>query len=87
MDIAEYLYELKGQEVMRVIAAIGPVEQLPLICPLCRTPYNDDECPTCKTEREDARRLIEERLQRDREEKQKLLDDLEEWLKQLGDEV
>jgi len=62
---------LKDQEVVLVVAPLAPVEELPLICGLCGTPYDDDECPTCRTEREDAKRVIEERLRRDREEKER----------------
>jgi len=80
VDIGEYLYELKDQEVMLVIAPIGPVQELPVICGLCGTPYTDDECPTCRTEREDAKRVIEERLRQDREDKDRLIGDVEEWL-------
>ena len=80
VDTGEYLYELKDQEVMLVIAPIGPVEEPSLICGLCRTPYEGDECPTCRTEREDAKRVIEERLREDREEKDRLIRDVEEWL-------
>ena len=35
-----------------------------------------------KTEREDAKRVIEERLRRDREEKDRLIGDLEKWLEE-----
>ena len=80
VDIGEYLYELKDQEVMLIVAPLGPVEELPIICGLCGTPYADDECPACRAEREDAKRLIEERLRRDREEKDRLIRDMEEWL-------
>lgn len=31
----EYLYELKGQEVMLIVAPLGPVEELAIICGLC----------------------------------------------------
>ena len=41
---------------MVVIAPLGPVEELPLICGLCGTPYTGDECPTCKAERKTQRR-------------------------------
>ena len=82
VDIGEYLYELKGQEVMLIIAPLGTTEELPLICGLCRTPYEGDECPTCRAEREDAKRVIEERLRRDREEKDRLIRDVEEWLEE-----
>jgi len=80
VGIGEYLYELKDQEVMLVIVPIGPVEELPIICGLCGTPYTDDECPTCKTEREDAKRVIEDRLTKNGEETDGLIDDVEDWL-------
>ena len=72
IDIGEYLCELKDQEVMLIIAPIGSVEEPPVICGLCRTPYEGDGCPTCRTEREDAKRVIEERLSRDREDNDSL---------------
>ena len=56
--------------------------ELPIICALCRTPYEGDECPTCRTEREDAKRLIEDRLRQDREEKDRLIRDVEGWLEE-----
>ena len=80
MDVAEFLYELKDQEVVLIIAPIGAIEEPPVICGLCRTPYEGDGCPTCRQEREDAKRVIEERLRKDREEKDRLISDLEEWL-------
>ena len=86
VDVGEFLYELKDQEVMLVIAPIGPVEEPPVICGLCRTPYEGDECPTCRTEREDAKRVIEERLRGDREEKDRLIRDVEEWLDERREE-
>jgi hypothetical protein len=84
VHLEELLYELKDQEVMLVIAPLGPVEELPVICGLCRTPYTDDECPTCKTEREHAKKWIEERLRKDREDKDSLIRDVEEWLEETG---
>ena len=45
VDIGEYLYELKVQEVMLVIAPVGSVEEPPTLCGLCRTAYAGDECP------------------------------------------
>ena len=80
VDIGEYLYDLKDQEVMLISAPLGSVEELPLICGLCGTPYEADECPVCRQEREDAKGVIEERLREDREEKDKLIEDLETWL-------
>ncbi len=80
VDVGEYLYELKGHEVMLVIAPLGPVEELPVVCALCGTPYSDDERPTCKRQREDAKRVIDERLKRNREETHRLIRDMEDWL-------
>jgi hypothetical protein len=85
VDIGEYLYELKDQEVMLIVAPLGPVQELPIICGLCGTPYSNDECATCRTEREDAKRMIEERLWRDREEADRLIRDVEEWLDRRGE--
>ena len=82
IDLSEYPFELKDQEVLVIIAPIGPVEEPPVICGLCRTPYEGDECPACRTEREDAKRVIEERLRRDREEKDRLIRDVEQWLEE-----
>ena len=84
VDIDELLYELRDQEVMVIVAALGPVEEPPIICGLCGTPYDGKECPTCKAEREAAKRLIEERLRQDREEKDRLIRDVEEWLGKQG---
>lgn len=56
----------------------GPRKELPLICGLCGTPCQGDGCPTCKTEREDAKALIERRLRHDRDEKDTLIRDVEE---------
>jgi hypothetical protein len=82
VDIGEYLYELKGQEVVVIVAPLGPVEEPPIICGLCRTPYEGKGCPTCKAEREAAKRVIEERLRQDREEKDRLMKDVEDWLEE-----
>ena len=59
--------------------------ELCIICGLCRMTYEGDECPTCRQEREDAKRVIEERLRTDREEKDRLIRDVEEWLQDLDD--
>lgn len=38
------------------------------------------ECPTCRQERDDAKSVIEERLREDRDDKDRLIRDVEEWL-------
>lgn len=81
-DIEELVHELKGQEVVLIIAPLGPAEELPVICGLCGTPYDGGECPTCKAEREEAKRVIEERLRRNKEDKDRLIRDVEKWLEQ-----
>lgn len=75
-----YPGHLADIEVMLVVSPVGPVEELPMICGLCGTPYQGNERPTCKTERQDAGRVIEERLRKHREEKDRLIGDLEDWL-------
>jgi Fe-S cluster biogenesis protein NfuA len=54
-----------------------------LICGLCWTQYEGAECPACKAEREQAKRVIEQRLRQHREEKEETdrpITDVEEWL-------
>ena len=58
---------------------------MPVFCGLCGTRYDGEECPTCRAEREEARRVIEERLRRDSEEKDRLIRDIEEWLEDADD--
>ena len=84
VDIDELLYELRHQEVMVIVAPLGRVEEPPMICGLCWTPYEGEECPTCEAGRESAKRVIEERLRQDREEKDRLIRDLEDWLEEKG---
>ena len=84
VDIGEYLNELEGQEVVAIVAPLFPVQELPVFCGLCGTRYDGEECPTCRAEREQAKRVIEERLRGDREEKDRLIRDVEEWLEVQG---
>ena len=68
--IAEDLCELKEQEVVVIVAPPNPVQEMPTVYGLGRTAYSEDECRTCRANREEAKRVIEERLCRDREEPQ-----------------
>lgn len=68
----EYLHELKDQEVIVIDAPLGALVELPIICGLRRAAYHGDECPTCRAEREEATRVIEDTLRQDREEQQRL---------------
>jgi hypothetical protein len=60
-------------------------ERLPTIYGLCGTEYGGGECPACKAERESAKRAIEEKLRRDREEKDRVIRDVEVWLEERGE--
>ncbi len=62
LELDEYLYELRGQDLVLIVLPLGETPKLPLICGLCMTPYSEDECPTCREEREEAKRVIERRL-------------------------
>jgi len=68
VDIGEYLYELKEHEVMMIVAPLNPMQEMPTLCGLCGTPYHGGECPMSRAEREEAKRVIEERLSQEREE-------------------
>lgn len=70
---------------MIIVAPLNPTQELPTFCGLCGTRYDGDECPTCRAEREEAKRMIEDRLRRDREQKDendRLVRNVEEWLEE-----
>lgn len=69
VDIGEYPCELKDQEVVVIVAPLNAMQEMPIFCGLCGTRYDGDECPTCRAERQEAKKVIEDRLRRDREEK------------------
>lgn len=62
VDIEELLAGLKDQEVLVIITRADFPQQLRSVCGLCGALYEGTECPVCKEEREEAKRLIEERL-------------------------
>lgn len=62
LELDEYLYELRGQELMLIVVRLCEAPKIPTICGLCMTPYTGDECPTCREEREEAKRVIGKRL-------------------------
>jgi len=62
LELGEYLYELRGQELILIVMPLGQAAKLATICGLCMTPFTGDECPTCREEREEAKRVIERRL-------------------------
>lgn len=67
VDIERTLRELKDQEVLVIVAPLHSPRKVPAICCLCGTPYEGGQCPACKAEREEAKRVVEERLLFDQE--------------------
>ncbi len=67
VDNERPLCELKDQEVLVIVAPLRSTQKVPTICGLCGTPYEGGQCPACKAEREEAKRLVEERLLFDQE--------------------
>lgn len=67
VDIERPLCELKDQEVLVIVAPLRPAQKVATICGLCATPCEGGECPACKAEREEAKRVVEERLLFDQE--------------------
>jgi hypothetical protein len=65
--IDEPLCELKDQEVLVIVAPLRPRHELGTVCRLCRTPYDGAKCPACNAGREEAKRVVEERLLFDEE--------------------
>jgi hypothetical protein len=84
--MADLVGQLLGS-LCHPIALLVPTQELPTMCGLCGTTYYGDECPTCKTEREEAKRVIEERLRRNREEKDRPIRDVEVWLEKHSPDV
>jgi hypothetical protein len=61
------LCELRDQDVLVILAPLGAAPQVGTTCSLCSTPHEGGECPSCKAEREEAKRAVEERLLFDEE--------------------
>jgi len=49
------------------------MQEMPTFCGLWGARYDADACPTCRAERGEAKRLIEDRLRQDRGEKDRLI--------------
>ena len=67
VEIEGPLCALKDQEVLVIVAPLRPVQKAPAICGQCGTRYEGGECPACSAEREEAKRVVEERLLFDQE--------------------
>ncbi len=62
LDIETRLRELKDEGVVGVETPREPARKVPGICELCGTPYEEGECPHCKADQREAKRVVEERL-------------------------
>lgn len=67
LEIERTLRGLKDQEVLLIVAPLDRGPQVRTTCSLCSTPYEGGECPACKAQREEAKRVVEERLLFDEE--------------------
>ena len=65
--IERSLRELRGHEVLIVVAPLRPAAKAPITCGLCGMPHEGDECPASKAKRREARSADEERLLFDEE--------------------
>jgi hypothetical protein len=81
-DIGEYLEELKKQGFVVIVVPPGPVGEHPVICGLCLSWYDGEQCATCKAERQAGKTVIDESLRQHGEEKDRLVKDVEEWLEE-----
>lgn len=45
-DLEGLLWKPKNQDVVVIIAPLGPTEEPPVMCGLCGTPDDGDECST-----------------------------------------
>jgi len=62
VEIDDVLHEMAAHEVLVIIAPLGLAQEPPLLCPLCRRAYQGGECPVCRAEQEEAKRVVQERL-------------------------
>ena len=62
VEIDDLLHEMAAHEVLVIIAPLGLAREPRLLCPLCGRAYQGGECPVCRAEQEEAKRLVEERL-------------------------
>lgn len=86
MHIERVLCAVEHQEVVMSVAPLGSVEESPTICGLCRTRYEERELSECKAKREQAKRIVQQGLRRERRQRNRLVKDVQERLaKQNGD--
>lgn len=61
------------------------MQELPTLCGLCGMRYGGAECPTSRAELEAAKTVIEERRSQEREEKARIMRDLEDCSEDQGE--
>jgi hypothetical protein len=62
VEIDELLHEMAAEEVLLILAPVGPAPEEGAVCPLGHRTYQGDECPQCWAEKEEAKRVLQERL-------------------------
>jgi hypothetical protein len=62
VEIDELLHEMAAEEVLLIVAPVGPTPGERSLCPKSHRAYEGDECPQCKAEGEEAKRVLQERL-------------------------
>ena len=62
VEIEELLHEMAAEEVLVIVAPVGPPRDERTVCPRCRRTYQGDECIECRGQVEMAKRILEERL-------------------------
>jgi hypothetical protein len=62
VEIEELLHEMAAEEVLVIVAPVGPTPGERSLCPKSHRAYEGDECPQCKAEGEEAKRVLQERL-------------------------
>jgi hypothetical protein len=62
VEIDELLHEMAAQEVLVIIAPLGVPPEERILCPWCRRTCQGGQCPECRAEQEEAKRVVQERL-------------------------
>ena len=56
-NLEEWLWNFRGREVLLVAAPLGE-KQVPVLCGLCGSHYEESGCPSCQKEAAEAREFV-----------------------------